>query len=79
MALENEFKYYLSHQDEFVRKYSNKYIVIKAHEFLGAYSSEVEAIQVTKKSHPLGTFLVIHCTPGTESYTQTFHSRVAFA
>jgi hypothetical protein len=78
MALEKEFKFYLSHQNEFVEKYTGKYVVIKEHEFLGAFSSEVEAIQVTMRNYPLGTFLVIHCTPGTDSYTQTFHSRVSF-
>jgi len=33
----------------------------------------------TSKKFELGTFLVQKVEPGTESYTQTFHSRVAFA
>lgn len=36
------------------------------------------AVSETKKAHELGTFLVQKVAPGTEAYTQTFHSRVAF-
>ena len=47
-------------------------------EALGAYDTELEAIEETTKEHKLGTFLVQECVPGAESYTQTFHSRVNF-
>ena len=77
--LEREFQYYLDNQEELVSKYSGKFIVIKGNEVIGVYSSEVEAYRETQKSTPLGTFLIQHCKPGKESYTQTFHSRVIFA
>ena len=77
--LEKEFKYYLSHQDELVKKYNGKILVIKDQRVIGDYNSEAQAIQDTVKKHPLGTFLIQKCEPGAESYTQTFHSRVAFA
>lgn len=77
--LQKEFDYYIAHQDELVRRYNGKVIVIKDQRVLGAYDSEMEAVQATVKLHPLGTFLVQKCEPGTESYTQAFHSRVAFA
>lgn len=76
--LEKEFKYYLEHQDELVKKYKGKYIVIKNCEVIGSYDNEIEAITETSKDHKLGTFLVQKCEPGSESYTQTYHSRVAF-
>jgi hypothetical protein len=76
--LRNEFKYYLSHQPELVKKYNGKYIVIKDQVVIGAYDQEPEAIEETIKEHNLGTFLIQKCEPGTESYTQTFHSRVIF-
>ena len=76
--LEKEFKYYLEHQDEFVKKYNGKFIVIKNREVLGVFDSELEAIEKTAETHELGTFLVQKCEPGSESYTQTYHSRVAF-
>lgn len=77
--LEKEFNYYLSRQDELVKKYNGKYVVIKGTKVLGAYDTEIQAITETSKKYELGTFLVQKCEPGEQSYTQTFHSRVAFA
>ncbi len=79
MALEQEFQYFLDHQDELVAKYRDKFVVIKGQDVVGAWGSEVEAITEASKLHELGSFLVQECTPGTDSYTRTFHSRVAFA
>lgn len=76
--LADEFKYYLEHQAELVEKYNGKVVVIKDGEVLGAFTNEIEAVEETKKSHALGTFLVQLVTPGEEAYRQTFHSRVTF-
>ena len=76
--LEKEFQYYIDNQEELVREYNGKFIVIKGQEIIGAYDSEMEAIEKTSKDHELCTFLVQKCEPGSESYTQTYHSRVAF-
>ena len=75
--LEKEFKYYLENQKELVKKYNGKFIVIKDLNVIGAYDSELEAVQKTSEKHELGTFLVQKCEPGNESYTQTYHSRIA--
>ena len=77
--LEKEFNYYLEHQDELVKQYNGKFIVIKDCSVIGAYDSEMEAVTKTTEEHKLGTFLVQKCEPGIESYTQTYHSRVAFS
>jgi len=77
IPLEPEFRYYLAHQDELVRQYSGKVVVIKNQTLIGAFDSEAEAVHETAKSHELGTFLVQRCEPGTDAYTQVFHSRVA--
>ncbi len=76
--LEKEFTYYLENQNELVKKYNGKFIVIKDTEVLGAYDTELEAIDKTTTKYELGTFLVQKCEAGTDSYTATFHSRVAF-
>lgn len=76
--LEKEFRYYLDHQEELVKRYNGKFIVIKGKKVIGAYDSEIEAVENTSETHPLGTFLVQKCEPGSDSYTQTFHSRVVF-
>ena len=75
--LEREFKYYLEHQEELVSKYDGKFIVIKDYKIIGAFDSELEAIEKTAEKHELGTFLVQKCELGNASYTQTYHSRVA--
>jgi hypothetical protein len=77
--LEKEFQFFLKHQDELVAKYRGKFVVIKGEEVLGAYDDENDAIRETSLAHELGTFLVQKCEPGSESYTHTFHSRVALA
>ena len=77
--LEKEFKYYLEHQDELVKKYNGKFIVIRDCKVIGVFDSELEAVEKTAEKYELGTFLVQKCEPGTASYTQTYHSRVLFA
>jgi len=76
--LEKEFDYYLQHQQELVNKYNGRIIVIKGQTVIGVFDSELEAVKKTSEMHELGTFLVQKCEPGKESYTQTYHSRVAF-
>jgi hypothetical protein len=76
--LEKEFKYYLDNQDELVKEFNGKFIVIHGLKVVGAYDSELEAIKETSKKYKPGTFLVQKCEPGNSSYTQTYHSRVAF-
>lgn len=74
--LKKEFNYFIEHQDELVKKYPDKVVVIKDCKVAGVYDSEIEAINESKKVFTIGTFLVQICRPGKESYTQTYHSRV---
>lgn len=74
--LESEFEFYLEHQKEFVEKYQGKVIVIKGHEVIGVYDSDIEAVAETSKEHEIGTFLVQKCELGQENTAQTFQSRV---
>jgi hypothetical protein len=76
--LEEEFKFYLNNQEKLVEKYNGKFIVIKDRNVIGSFDSEIAAYEETQKFHDLGTFLIQYCSPGIESYTQTFHSRTVF-
>lgn len=76
--LDQEFQFYLDHQNELVKKYNGKYLVIKGESVIGEYNSQEEALTETQKTHELGSFLIQLCKEGTEAYTQIFHSRVAF-
>jgi hypothetical protein len=78
--LNKEFEYYLDNQDEFVKLYNGKYLVIKDNTVVGNYTSSEEAYIDSLNKYALGTFLIQQCTPGNEAYTQTFYSpRVIFA
>lgn len=68
-TLEKEFDYYIDHQDELVKKYNGKVIVIKDEKVIGVFDTNSEAVQKTFQTHELGTFLIQKCTPGTDSYT----------
>jgi len=75
--LQKQLEYFKIHQDELVKKYEGKFVVIKDQEVQGVYDTEMEAYADAQKKFELGTFLIQQCLPGQESYTQTFHSRVA--
>lgn len=77
--LEKEFKFYLNHQEEFVKEYKGKFLVIKDQKIIGIYDTEKDAYTESSTKYELGTFLIQHCLPGDNSYKQTFHSRVMFA
>jgi hypothetical protein len=75
-TLKEEFHYYLDHQGDFVQKYDGKVIVLKNHEVLGTYDTELDAIVETRKEHEPGTFMVQKVSEGEEDYTVTIHSPV---
>ena len=76
-SLKKEFEYYLAHQDEFVRQYNGKVIVLKDQQVLGVYDDVRDAVEETQKVHKAGTFLVQRVQPGEAATSRTYHSRVA--
>ena len=76
--LEKEFDFYVKNQKQLVEKYDGKFIVIVGEDVIGVYESETEAFEETVKTHEAGTFLIQFCTPGEQSYTQTFYTRAYF-
>ena len=73
-----EFEFYLEHQAEMVEKFDGRVIVLKEGKVIGDYDSYGEAVEATRKEHPLGTFLVQRVSEGRKDYTQSFSSRVRF-
>ncbi|MBT1698263.1 hypothetical protein KK083_15325 [Fulvivirgaceae bacterium PWU4] len=76
--LEQEFKYYLTHQKELVEKYKGQFIVIVGEKVVGAYDSFEKALSESQNKFEAGKFLIQECLPGEEAYTQTFHTRAIF-
>ncbi len=73
MALEKEFKFYQENKKKFLAEYENKFIVIVEWEVIGVYDNRMEAINETRKSYDLGTFLVQHIV---KDDVLVFHSGV---
>lgn len=73
--LKEELDYFKANQEELVKKYNGKFLVIKGQKVQGVYNSEIDAYTDAKSKFKLGTFLIQQCLPGEESYTQTLHSR----
>jgi len=76
-SLEKEFEWYLANQEQLVKQYNGRVIVVKDERVIGDYADVANAVEETSKIHPKGTFLVQKCTPGNQDYTAVFHSRVA--
>ena len=74
--LKKEFDYFIANQTELVGKYNGKFIVIKDQQVVGVFDSEQEAYSEASGKFELGTFLIQEVKPGSEVYSQTFHSRV---
>ena len=77
--LQKELEYFKKNQEELVKKYEGKFLVIKDQEVKGVYATEMDAYSEAKKDFELGTFLIQQCLTGEGSYTQTFHSRAVFS
>lgn len=76
--LKGEFLWYLAHQEELVKGYNGKVLVIRNREVVGSYDTESEALFGAKALYPLGTFIIQRCSPGETDTTQRFSSRVSF-
>jgi hypothetical protein len=76
--LQEQFEFYLIHQDEFVEQYDGKYVVIHNDEVVGVYDDDLTAVMEAQKAYQMGTFLVQKVSAGDAEYSQTFHSRVVF-
>jgi hypothetical protein len=75
--LRKQFQYYLDHQDELVQRYRGKWVVIVGEEIVGDFDSELAAYAFATTGYEPGAFMIQLVTPGQESYSQTFRSRVA--
>ncbi len=74
--LDLEFAYFLENQDKWSNEHYGKYVVVVGQTVFGFFDDELVAYRTAKKTHPVGTFLIQHCIPGPESYTQTFMTNV---
>lgn len=74
--LHQQFNYYVAHQDELVEKFKDRWIVLAGEQVVADFDSEAEAYEFASKNCEAGTFMIQLVEPGTDNYSQTFHSRV---
>lgn len=75
-TLQEMFQFYLDNQNELVKQYDGKYLVIKDNAVVGVYDNESDAYFESEEKYGLGNFLLQKCSEGDKDYSATFHSRV---
>lgn len=77
--VDKEFQYFKDHQEELVRLYDGKFLVIVDEDVKSVHAPGLEAYVSAEATYPPGAFLIQQCSAGEESYTQTYHSpRIIF-
>ena len=74
-VLDGLFDYYLAHQDELVKEYNGKVIVLVDNKVVGAYPDYGTAKLAAMSEFMSGTFLLQLCTPGMGDYTVKMRPR----
>ena len=68
MLIQN-FYYYLANQDELLKSYNGKYLVISNKKVIYASSDSEDALKKGMDMAGAGNFIMQLCTPGEEAYT----------
>jgi len=76
--LRAEFEWYLDNQEDLLRRFEGRVLIIKEQALVGDYETDAEAVMAARREYEMGTFLVQRCSYGSADYTQRFHSRVSF-
>lgn len=64
-----EHQFFLDHQDELVKKYPNKYLVIVGNKLIGAYDTVELADNAAQQHYTPGDYMIRQALPGDEAYT----------
>ncbi len=68
------FNFYLENQNELVKTYNGKYVVISEQKEIRAYDSEEKAYKESLQDFGEGKFLLQYCSSGKEAYTKTCYN-----
>lgn len=69
-----DFDYFIDNYQSIYQKYGHKFIAVRNKEILGAYDTEVDALNETSKNYPIGTFIVQECNGDESGYTNYISS-----
>ena len=73
---DSELDFFITHQDELVRKYRGKVLVIRSSNVEGAYDSPLEAYLTAQKQFPVGSFMIQPCESGRSAYSVSINAAV---
>jgi len=77
--IERLFNWYRSNQDELVKQYNGKYIVITEDGVKGAFDTDTDGYDYAVKAFGRGNFMLQKCSEGEKDYSLHFYTyRVAF-
>lgn len=68
-VLDGLFDYYLAHQDELVKEYNGKVIVLVDNKVVACHDTYGDAHQSAIEMYQPGTFLLQKCSPGPGDHT----------
>ena len=74
MKFIEELEFFIKNQDDLVKKYGGKTLVIKGTRIVGIYDDPLRAFLEASKTHTPGSFMIQPCEPGTEAYSVTVTS-----
>jgi hypothetical protein len=78
--IKKDFQYYLDHQNELVKQYNGKYLIIKDQTVVDSYDTETDALFKSQKKYQPGTYIIQRCSSGDKDYTIRFSSpQIVFA
>ncbi len=58
-----ELRYYANNRNELLKRYLDKYLVIKGRKVIATYDTHAMAREESLKTMSIGTFLIEHCIP----------------
>jgi hypothetical protein len=78
-VFETELRFFITHQDELVRQFQGKVLILKDEEVAGAYDSPLGAFLAAEQRFEPGTYMLQPCEPGPGAYTVMLSERVVDA
>jgi hypothetical protein len=77
--LSKNLEFYIANQQKIVSEHNGRILIIYRQEVAGAYPNYGEAYTEAMEKYLPGTFSLIKCSPGPESYTVRFSNLAHFA
>ena len=74
IATDADFVWFKNNLSVLFSKYGEKYLAIKNKQVLGSYDSYLDAVNITSKSEPVGSFIVQLCGPDESVYINKISS-----